>query len=124
MLRLQVVFAVIVILAVAGSASAKDAVIKDGKVAIIELTGDVKAGELVLKPGSYKVQHRADGPKHLMHFWPVDDQKTEFTAEVECEMDPGQKTWRKTQVWLSGDPTDRRVTRIMLKGEKVAYVFK
>ena len=49
---------------------------------------------------------------------------TEFTAEVECETDSSGKKWRKTQVWMSGDPADRRVTRIMLKGEKVAYVFK
>ncbi len=123
-MRFHLVIACAVALLLASPAFANESVMTDGKVGTITLAEDAKVGELALTAGDYRVQHRVDGEKHVMHFSPTKDLATDLTAEVECDMDANRKKWRKTQVWLANEGSGKRVTRIMLKGEKVAYVFR
>ena len=132
MKMLSLVVAVILALGMVGTAYGTEHKGKTfGKTGEITLTTKTKIGGVALKPGSYLVRHRVEGTSHRIHFsWlkgasnplaPV--QVVEWPVEVACRVEPMGAKASSTALFLSYDSGVPRITRIEIKGERVAHVF-
>ncbi len=100
--------------------STPEQVIKVGKKGDISISNETRAGDLVLKPGRYLIQHRVDGSDHSIHF--VRPSGTEV-GEVKCRLEPLEKKARFTKVYNMKEDGGYRITRVEVTGENVAHLF-
>jgi hypothetical protein len=113
-------------------ASEHDNSIKVGKQGEITLTRPTEAGDTVLQPGTYVVQHRTSGDSHFIRFTElkeVENSKGEerFTykepsdAEVRCNLEaPGAKA-KETTVTIRTEGGGDRITKVSIRGENVVH---
>jgi hypothetical protein len=106
--------------------------LKVGKTGDVSFSDETKVGEVTLKPGRYKLQHRVEGEDHFVHFteWSKPYPYYETTGgpkahpgEVKCKLEPLAKKVSRTTVWTTAEDGTRRVTRVEVGGENVAHVF-
>ncbi len=89
----------------------------------ITLESKTNAGDVTLKPGVYRVEHQSQGTLHLLHFTPVTNPREEWTVIVKCDRDPSRPPWKRTELTFKKEGGTPRITRIVLKGERVAYLL-
>lgn len=114
-------------------AQGKEQVLKVGKNGKIELSEETKVGELTLKPGPYKVQHRVAGSDHFIHFIELTkpipyrsgsgDTPKSHPGEVMCKIEPLNEKIAETKVYLKKEDGMMRITRIEISGENVAHLL-
>lgn len=115
-------------------AQGKEQVLKVGKNGKIELSEETMVGDLKLKAGPYKVQHRVAGSDHFIHFIeltkPSPYYKTgsegtpkSHPGEVMCKIQPLNEKVTQTAVYLNKEDGMMRITRIDISGENVAHLF-
>jgi hypothetical protein len=107
--------------------------LKVGKTGEITLDTETKAGDITLKPGRYRFQHRAEGADHFVHFteWtkqspyrpgetgtPKADQ-----GEVKCRLEPMTKKVSQTRLTLQKEEGGYRLVRAEVAGETAAHLF-
>lgn len=105
--------------------------LKVGKTGEVTFDKETKVGDLTLKPGRYRFQHRVEGDDHFVHF-------TEFTkgiragesgapkahpGEVKCRIEPLSKKVSQTTIYSVDEGATKRVTKVEVGGENVAHVF-
>ena len=131
-LGLSLLVALAVTAALGGAAETEE-VLKAGEQGNITLNMVTVAGDLTLRPGNYRVQHRADDGEHFVRFTRVGctklpPQKTPHRvavvdAEVACEVQPLQHEVAETTFYLKTEGGTTQLTKIEIKGEKIAHVF-
>lgn len=134
MKALSLIFAVIIALGTVGVAAGtehKDKALPVGKTGEITLTTRTKIGGVALKPGRYLVRHRVEGTSHRIHFtWlkgasdlfaPV--KAVEWPVEEACRVEPLSAKASSTSLFLTYESGVPRITRIEIRGERVAHVF-
>jgi hypothetical protein len=103
-----------------------------GKKGEITLTQPTEAGDKVLQPGTYVVQHRTSGDSHFVRFIELKqtenskgEQKFTYTeqsdAEVRCSLDPSGATAKETTVTIRTEGGGDRITKVSIKGENVVH---
>jgi hypothetical protein len=116
----------------AAVASAHDNSLKMGKQGEFTLTRPTEAGEKVLQPGTYVVQHRTSGDSHFVRFTElkqVENSKGEgrFTYtepsndEVRCNLEPAGATAKETTVTIRAEGGGDRITKVSIKGENFVH---
>lgn len=105
--------------------------LKVGKTGDVTFSKQTTVGDMTLKPGRYKFQHRVEGDDHLVHF-------TEWTkpypagsgggpkahpGEVKCRIEPLSKKVSQTMVYTMDEGATQRLTKVEVGGEDVAHVF-
>ena len=108
----------------------KEQIVKVGKNVEVTLAKETRVGDVTLKPGRYKLQHRVDGEDHFVHF-------TEWTAttyggsgtpkthpgEVKCRLEPLKEKVKQTAVFMVAEDGVQRISKVLVAGENVAHVF-
>lgn len=102
-----------------------------GKTGEFTLTAKTKIGGVALKPGKYLVRHRVEGTRHRIHFsWLKGAsnpaalvQVVEWPVEVACRVEPLEAKASSTALFLNYENGVPRITRIEIRGERVAHVF-
>lgn len=116
-----------------GAANSQERTLKVGKNGQMTFDTETKVGDLTLKPGRYRFQHRVEGEEHFVHF-------TQWTAqnpyrpgetgapkahpgEVHCRLEPLAKRVTQTKVTLQKEGGAYRLVRVEVAGENVAHLF-
>jgi hypothetical protein len=113
--------------------AAEDQPMKVGKTGEIVFTSETQVGDVTLKPGHYRFQHRVDGGDHYVKFTELKMSQdnhaygTHITnkeaGEIKCNVEPMQAKAKQTAIYNDMSGGVERVTRIEIKGENVAHVF-
>ena len=105
--------------------------LKVGKTGEVTFSKETKVGDMTLKPGRYKFQHRVEGDDHFVHF-------TEWTkpypagstgapkahpGEMKCRIEPLNKKVSATTIFTVDEGAFQRLTKVEVGGENVAHVF-
>jgi hypothetical protein len=116
----------------AAVASDRDDSFKVGKNGEFTLTRPTEAGDKVLQPGTYVVQHRISGDSHFIRFTELkqgENSKGEqistyaeqSSAEVRCNLEPPGATAKETTVTIRTEGGGDRITKVSIKGENVVH---
>jgi hypothetical protein len=116
----------------AAVASEHDDSIRVGKRGEFTLTRPTQAGEKVLQPGTYVVQHRVSADSHFVRFTElkqVENSKGEVkfaytepsSDEVRCNLEPAGETAKETSVTIRTEGGGDRITKVRIKGENVVH---
>ncbi len=104
--------------------------LKVGKKGEITLAQQTKAGDQLLKPGTYLVQHRVSGSDHFVRFVELKRANTRFhpyternAGEIKCRVEPAAAPIKKTMVFIAHEDGGDRITQVVIKGEDVVHVF-
>lgn len=106
--------------------------LKVGKTGEVTFQKETKVGDMTLKPGRYKFQHRVEGDDHFVHFteWskinPYNASEggpTAHPGEVKCKVEPLNKKVAATTSFTADEGAFQRLTRAEVGGENVAHVF-
>lgn len=110
--------------------------LKVGKSDDVSFTKEVRVGEVTLKPGKYRLQHRVEGADHFVHFEALatttpSAHKTATgmavpageAGEVKCRLEPLGARVQKTMLHLLNEDGGQRLTRVLIRGENIAHVF-
>lgn len=115
----------------AAAAAEHEHALKVGKTGEVTFSKETKVGDMTLKPGRYKFQHRVEGDDHFVHF-------TEWTkpypagstgapkahpGEMKCRIEPLSKKVSQTMVYTVDEGASQRLTKVEVGGENVAHVF-
>ena len=113
--------------------NSQDRTLKVGKNGEMTLDTETKVGDLTLKPGRYRFQHRVEGADHFVHFteWtkqsPYRPNETgtpkAHPGEVRCRLEPLTKKVSQTKLSLQKEDGGYRLVRVEVAGEKAAHLF-
>jgi hypothetical protein len=117
----------------AAVAQEHDHAMKVGKTGEVTFDKETKVGDVTLKPGRYKFQHRVEGSDHFVHFteWTksgpgpitVSTAPKAHPGEVKCSVEPLNKKVAATTLYLTTEGDAMRITKVEVEGENVAHVL-
>ena len=105
-----------------------------GKAGQLHIGSTVRAGDVLLKPGTYQVQHFFDGadgiiftemkmPGPFEKGRTMNDSIRTEVARVKCKAEPIDRKWRNTRVILRTNAAGgKEVSEVQIKGEKVRHL--
>ena len=105
---------------------------KVGKTGEVTFDKETKIGDLTLKPGHYKFNHRVEGSDHFVHFteWtnPIPNSTLRTTekahpGEVKCGIEQLSKKVSQTTIYTTDEGNGARITKVEVEGENVTHVF-
>lgn len=112
--------------------TAKDEVII-GKKGEVHFTTQVKAGDAVLKPGMYQVQHVMEGSEHVIVFKEVGMQAGykmgntpvgKEVARIKCKVEPVTKAVNNTKITLRTNAAgEKQIAEVQVAGEKFKHLI-
>ena len=133
LLALAVLAGMAVLNTIPAVAANREQALKVGKKGDIKLTTETMVGNIMLKPGRYKIQHRVEGEDHFIHFTEVTGPDVYGThgggvakahpGEVKCKLEPLPKKAEFTTVYIDSEGGMSRVTKVEIAGENVAHLF-
>ena len=104
-----------------------------GEKGMVKFSSKVKAGDVVLEPGMYHVQHVVEGGGHVIVFKPVsmpagyrENQMIEGreVVRLKCQTEPVAKSVSNTKIQLGRNASGERVIEaIQMAGEKTKHTF-
>lgn len=110
--------------------------VRVGKSADVAFAREVRVGDVTLKPGKYRLQHRVDGEEHFVRFEALattapSSQKTAEglavpagrVGEVKCQLEPLPDKIDATKLYLLNEESGQRLMKVVIRGENVAHVF-
>ncbi len=103
-----------------------------GKKGILNFNSSFRAGDTVLKSGTYQVQHVEEGSDHHIIVLKEVPSGQGFrggntipgkeVARLHCKVEPSQKTWSNTRVMLrTNDKGEKEIAEIHVAGEKFVH---
>ena len=107
---------------------------KVGKTGEVTFDKETKVGDITLRPGRYKFQHRVEGSDHFVRFteWtkPFYGATTLFRdteiaqpGEVKCGIEQLSKKVLQTTIYTIDEGNGARITKVEVEGENVAHIF-
>ncbi len=104
-----------------------------GKTGEVTFSNEMRVGDLILRPGRYKFQHRVEGADHFVHFTEVTKGSSysgsgggvpkDHPGDVKCALEPLTKRVSQTTVHSTKENGVSRVTRVEVRGENAAHVL-
>jgi len=115
-------------------AQGKSADVTIGRKGEVHFNVPVKAGDTLLQPGMYELQHAVEAGKHLITFKEVvmpagyrhgnTQVKKEAAARITCTVEPLEKKVRKTAVSLRNNAAgEKEVAEVQIAGEAFKHVL-
>ena len=107
---------------------------KVGKTGEVTFDKETRVGDITLKPGRYKFNHRVEGSDHFVHFteWARPIPNEGITApnvpkghpgEVKCAIEPLTKKVSQTTIYTTDEGNGAHVTKVEVAGENVAHIL-
>ncbi|MCZ2075811.1 MAG: hypothetical protein LC130_12535 [Bryobacterales bacterium] len=105
--------------------------LKVGKTGEVTFNKETKVGDMTLKPGRYKFQHRVEGDDHFVHFtewtkpYPAGGTGTPkaHPGEMKCRLEPLSKKVSRTTIYTVDEGASLRLRKVEVGGENVAHIF-
>jgi hypothetical protein len=104
-----------------------------GKKGILHLNSSFRAGDALLKSGTYQAQHVQEGGNHIIVLREVPSGQGfrggntipgKEVARLMCDYAPSVKRWRNTTVMLrANDKGEKEVAEIHVAGEKFVHTI-
>jgi hypothetical protein len=106
-----------------------------GKKGEISIAQPTKAGDTMLQPGRYVIQHRDSGGDHFVRFLALKENRTtsgkqsityiekENAGEIRCRIEPAPQRVKETVVYTVTEDGFTRIIKVAIKGEDVMHVF-
>ncbi len=104
-----------------------------GKKGEVHFTTQVKAGDTVLKPGMYQVQHVMEGSDHAIVFNEVGMQAGykhgntpvgKEVARIKCKVEPVTKAVNNTKITLRTNTAgEKEIAEVQVAGEKFKHLL-
>ena len=106
-----------------------------GKAGQLHISSTVRAGDVLLKPGMYEVQHFFEGTEVIVFTemkmpGPFEKGRTmgdsirREVARVKCNTEPVDRKWKNTRVILRINAEgEKEVSEVQIKGENVRHLF-
>jgi hypothetical protein len=121
-------------ISIAAAKTPEEKALKVGKRGEITLTQATHAGEQILPPASYVVQHRDSGSEHFVHFHtivtPEPTNESYFypyvgpvAGEIKCRMESTAVPVTETTVYIVTENGIPRITKVAIKGEMALHVL-
>lgn len=114
----------------------KEQALKVGKKGEITLSQPTKAGDTVLQPDTYVVQHRTSGSDHFVRFvelkqvesqpsteLPYTYTEQDKAGEFKCTTEAATGPIKETTVYTVIENGIPRITKVVIKGEDVVHVL-
>lgn len=113
----------------------KEQALKVGKKGEITLSQPTKAGDTVLQPDTYVVQHRTSGSDHFVRFVEMKQVEVQTTegnytyteadkaGEFKCTTEAAKGPIKETTVYTVIENGVPRITKVVIKGEDVVHVL-
>jgi len=98
--------------------------LKVGEKEEITLRVETIMGGVRLAPGPYRIQHRVEGADHFVRFTRLEKPGGEDPPEIKCELEPLGEKAAKTTIFSRKEDDGVHVTRILIRGETAAHVFR
>ncbi len=93
---------------------------KVGKKGEIILARDTQAGDLMLKAGAYRVQHRIAGDRHVLHFM---SESRNWSGDVQCSLEPLNGKVQNTEAVMTDTGALMKLVKVEIGGENVVHVL-
>ena len=130
----KAVLALVFLLGATVTVSAQQETTKVGKKGEMVFSTDTSVGDVLLKAGHYRFQHRVEGTNHYVHFTELKmprDQHMQTSmvsgerhpGEIQCRLEPLDRKVTRTAVYSELKDGKKTITRIEVSGENVAHVF-
>src|SRR3990170_3984714 len=116
----------------ASTATPGEQELKVGKSDDLEFAKEVRVGEVTLKPGKYRIQHRVEGADHFVRFEHLvittpSAQKLGTglavpagkAGEIKCRLEPLDAKAQTTTLHLLNEAGGQRLLKVLIRGEKV-----
>jgi hypothetical protein len=131
-----VILLVVAALGYGGQHAGTNTEIVIGKRGVLHFMDSVKAGDVILPPGMYVVEHVVDGPEHVVVFtqlsmegaaqkhifMPNENDPGTERARVKCSVEPVAKKWGRTRLILRTNASgEKEVTEVRIRGEAVIH---
>jgi hypothetical protein len=105
-----------------------------GKKGVIHFNIPVKAGNTLLEPGMYQIQHAVESGDHFVTFKQVGmpagyrhgntPVAKEAAGRIKCRVEPVDKKLRTTKITLRTDTTGQKeVAEVQVAGEAFKHIF-
>lgn len=95
-----------------------------GKKGEVSFAVETKVGDLTLRPGLYRFQHRVENGGHYVRFTELGKRGIkEVAGEVKCAIEPAGEEFSRTAIFSDSEGGMNRVGRIEVRGENVVHVF-
>jgi len=107
-----------------------------GKKGDFHISSSFRAGNTLLKPGMYQVQHVLEGADHVIVFREMKmpgpfekgrtmmDSKLGEEIRVKCKIEPISAKAKDTKLFLRTNTAgEKEVAEVQIKGENVKYIF-
>ncbi len=104
-----------------------------GQKGLLDFNTSVRAGDKLLKPGTYQVQHVMEGAQHVLVIREVPSGQGfrrgntipgKEAARLMCRFEPSEKKWKKTMVMLrTNDKGEKEISEIRVAGEKFTHLL-
>lgn len=104
-----------------------------GKKGLLDFHTSIRAGDNLLKPGTYQVQHVMEGAHHVLVIREVPAGQGfrrgntipgKEVARLMCRFEPSEKTWKNTMLMLrTNDKGEKEISEIRVAGEKFIHLL-
>lgn len=104
-----------------------------GKKGEVHFTTAVKAGDALLKPGMYQVQHVVEGDDHVIVFKEMEMPAAyrmsntpvgKEVARIKCKVEPVDKKAGNTKITLqANDKGEKEITEVQVAGEAFKHLL-
>ena len=104
-----------------------------GKKGEIHLDSPVRAGDALLKPGMFRVQHVVEGEDHVLIFREVSmvagyrmgsTPVGKEVARVKCKVEPADKKMSNTKIYLRTNAAgEKEIAEVQVAGENVKHLL-
>lgn len=102
----------------------EQAKVEVGEKGEVSFAVETKVGDLTLRPGLYRFQHRVENGGHYVRFTELGKRGIkEVAGEVKCAIEPAAEEFSRTAVFSSSEGGMNHVVRIEVRGENVVHVF-
>ncbi|GMR22192.1 MAG: hypothetical protein BMS9Abin37_0525 [Acidobacteriota bacterium] len=131
----RVILLIFALALVALSADERERSLVVGEKGVIHIETEMRAGDLVLQRGRYRVEHRVEGDVHFIKFTllftPYRRESRRLEREVRCTIVPLKTKAGRTAIFtvqkafVDGNTHVffDEITRMEIRGENVAHVF-
>lgn len=104
-----------------------------GKKGVVHFTAQVKAGDAVLKPGMYQVQHVEEGGEHVIIFKEMEmaagykmgnTPVGKEVARIKCKVEPVTKKVSNTKITLRTNAAgEKEIAEVQVAGEAFKHLM-
>jgi len=114
-------------------AAGGDVIVGNGKKGEVHFAAQVKAGDVVLKPGMYQAQHIVEGNDHVIIFREMDmpagykmgnTQVGKEVARIKCKVEPVAKKVSNTRITLRTNAAgEKEISEAQIAGEAFKHLL-